>query len=127
MEITFSDWVPVTDSSSVGEVRRTALFAAQRLGFDETRSGELALLATEVSRNVLLHGGGGQIVLAGLNEGHGSVARILALDQGAGIANVPQAMADGYSTIGTMGAGLGAMKRIATRSEERRVGKECLE
>ena len=114
MEITFSEWVPVIDSSSVGEVRRTALLAAHRLGFDETRSGELALLATEVSRNVLLHGGGGQIVLAGMNEGQGPVARILALDQGAGIANIPQAMADGYSTIGTMGAGLGAMKRIAT-------------
>lgn len=114
MEIAFSDSVAITDASSVGEARRTALFAAHRLGFDETRSGELALLATEVSRNVLLHGGGGQVVLAGMNEGQGPVARILALDQGAGIANVPQAMADGYSTGGTMGAGMGAMKRIAT-------------
>ncbi|HUB28284.1 MAG TPA: SpoIIE family protein phosphatase [Terracidiphilus sp.] len=112
--MTFAEWVPVTDASSVGEVRRTALSAAHRLGFDETRSGELALLATEASRNVLVHGGGGQVVLAGVNQGNGPLARILALDRGTGIANLAKAMTDGYSTSGTMGGGLGAMKRIAT-------------
>jgi anti-sigma regulatory factor (Ser/Thr protein kinase) len=114
MEIAFTQWVPVTDASSVGEVRRSAAMTAHRLGFDETRSGELALLATEASRNVLIHGGGGQVVLAGMNDGSGPAARILAIDQGAGIPNVPRAMSDGYSTAGTMGGGLGAMKRIAT-------------
>ncbi|HEY6491396.1 MAG TPA: SpoIIE family protein phosphatase [Terracidiphilus sp.] len=117
MEIDFTEWVSVTDASSVGEVRRRALSAAQRLGFDETRSGELALLATEASRNVLVHGGGGQVVLAGMNQGRGPSVRILALDRGAGIPNLGQAMADGYSTAGTPGSGLGAMKRIATALE----------
>ncbi len=117
MEIAFTEWVPVTDASSVGEVRRTALSAAQRLGFDETRSGELALLATEASRNILVHGGGGQVVLTGINQPGGPMARILALDSGAGIPNLAEAMADGYSTSGTMGGGLGAMKRIASGLE----------
>jgi anti-sigma regulatory factor (Ser/Thr protein kinase) len=117
MEIDFTEWISVADASSVGEVRRTALSAARRLGFDETRSGELALLATEASRNVLIHGGGGQVALVGVNEGASPIARILALDRGPGIANIPQAMADGYSTAGTMGEGLGAMKRIATELE----------
>jgi anti-sigma regulatory factor (Ser/Thr protein kinase)/serine/threonine protein phosphatase PrpC len=91
--------------------------AAHRLGFDETRAGELALLATEASRNVLIHGGGGQVVLTGMNDGSGPVVRILAIDQGGGIPDVPQAMSDGYSTTGTMGGGLGAMQRIATSLE----------
>ncbi len=117
MEITFSEWVAVTDASSVGEVRRTALFVAQRLGFDETRSGELALLATEVSRNVLLHGAGGEVVLIGITDEAGPLARILAMDRGGGIANIADAMSDGYSTSGTMGGGLGAIKRIATKLE----------
>ena len=65
MEIAFSQWVAVTDASSVGEVRRTAQSAAQRMGLDETQSGELALLATEVSRNVLIHGDGGEVVAGG--------------------------------------------------------------
>ena len=114
MEITCTEWVTVTDSSSVGEVRRTALSVAQRLAFDETRSGELALLVTEAARNVLTHGGGGHVVVAGTRERGGSMARILALDRGAGISDLPRAMADGYSTAGTPGGGLGAMKRIAS-------------
>lgn len=117
MEIAFTEWIPITDSSSVGEARRTALMAAQRLGFNETKSGELALLATESSRNVLLHGGGGQMVVAGMKGENQPVARILAMDKGPGIANIAQAMTDGYSTAGTMGAGMGAMKRMATTLE----------
>jgi len=117
MEIAFTELVAVTDGSSVGEVRRAAQFAAQRLQLDETRAGQLALLATEASRNVLVHGGGGQVVVAGINEGGGPVARILAMDKGPGIADVTRAMSDGYSTAGTMGEGLGAMKRIATALE----------
>jgi len=115
MEIAFAECVSVTDESSVGEVRRSAAMTAHRLDLDEIRAGELALLATEVSRNVLVHGGGGEVVLAGIRDGDGPVARILALDKGEGIGNVGRALSDGYSTAGTMGGGLGAMKRIATR------------
>lgn len=112
-----NEYVAVTDASSVGEVRRTALLVAQRLGFDETRSGEFALLATEVSRNVLVHGNGGEVVLIGTKEQDAPTARILALDKGPGIPNMAKAMIDGYSTAGTMGGGLGAMKRIANKLE----------
>jgi anti-sigma regulatory factor (Ser/Thr protein kinase) len=94
-----------------------ALLAAQRLEFDETRSGEFALLATESARNVLIHGGEGQVLIAGMRDGGAVVARILAMDKGPGIANIAQAMSDGYSTAGTMGGGLGAMKRLATALE----------
>ena len=117
MEVACTEWIPVTDASSVGEARRRALLTAQRLGFDESRSGELALLATESSRNVLLHGGGGEVVILGMQEERRALARILAMDRGPSIANVAQAMTDGYSTGGTMGAGMGAMQRIATSLE----------
>jgi anti-sigma regulatory factor (Ser/Thr protein kinase) len=115
MEVTFTEWVPVTDSSSVGEARRKALLVAQKLGLDETRSGEFALLATESSRNVLIHGGGGQLVIAAMQDDERKLARILAIDRGPGIANLTQAMTDGYSTAGTMGGGMGAMQRMTSR------------
>jgi anti-sigma regulatory factor (Ser/Thr protein kinase) len=117
MEIVFTEWIPVTDASSVGAVRRAAQGAARKLEFDETRAGELSLLATEVSRNVLVHGGGGQVIVSGMDLGNARTARILAMDNGTGIANLPQAMSDGFSTAGTPGGGLGAMKRIATQFE----------
>lgn len=114
MEVTFTEHVTVKDTTSVGEARRMAQLLAQRLGFDDTRSGEFALLATEVSRNVLVHGGGGQVVVTGHLENDEAVGRILAMDKGPGIANVAKAMSDGFSTAGTMGGGMGAMKRIAS-------------
>lgn len=117
MEVTSTEWVPVTDESSVGEARRKSQLIAQRLGFDDVRAGEIALLATESSRNVLLHGGGGQLVISAMADHDRRVARILAMDRGTGIANVTQAMADGYSTAGTMGVGMGTMKRIASALE----------
>ena len=115
--MSLSEWVPVTDTASVGEVRRTALGMAQRLGFDETRAGELSLLATEVTRNVLVHGGGGQVIVGGFKDGGPPRAHLLAIDSGPGIGDVARAMEDGFSTAGTMGAGLGAMKRIASQLE----------
>lgn len=117
MEVACTEWIPITDASSVGEARRRALLIGQKIGFDETRSGELALLATESSRNVLVHGGGGEVVIVGMRAERHAVARIVAMDNGPGIANVAQAMADGYSTAGTMGGGMGAMRRIATKLE----------
>jgi anti-sigma regulatory factor (Ser/Thr protein kinase) len=117
MEVAITEWIPITDTSSVGEARRRALLAAQQIGFDESRSGELALLVTESSRNVLIHGGGGEIVISAMQDEGRPLARILAMDSGPGIANVAQAMADGYSTAGTMGGGMGAMQRLATALE----------
>jgi anti-sigma regulatory factor (Ser/Thr protein kinase) len=117
MEVAFTEWIPITDESSVGDARRRALLIAQRIGFNEPRSGELALLATESSRNVLIHGKGGEVVILGMQENGKALARILAMDSGPGIANVAQAMADGYSTAGTMGGGMGAMRRMAATLE----------
>jgi anti-sigma regulatory factor (Ser/Thr protein kinase) len=117
MEVAFTEFVAVTDQSSVGEVRRTAQFAAQRLELDETRAGELTLLATEASRNTLIHGGGGQVIFVGTRNGAGSLIRILAMDKGTGISNIADAMSDGYSTAGTPGGGMGAMKRMANKLE----------
>ena len=59
----------------------------------------------------------GEVVISGSNDTIGPVARILAMDKVTGIANIAEAMSDGYSTAGTMGGGLGAMKRMATRLE----------
>lgn len=117
MEIASTEYVAITDSSSIGEARRRGLLLAEKLGFDEARCGEFALLITEVTRNILGHAQSGQTIMMGLKNSLGSVARVLALDKGPGITDVARAMHDGYSTAGTMGGGLGAMKRLATTLE----------
>jgi anti-sigma regulatory factor (Ser/Thr protein kinase) len=110
--------IALTDLTSVGEARRAGARMAAELGFNETRSGELAILITEAARNAVVHGGGGQIVLSALNSGQGPRRiDVMVLDKGTGIKDLSKALQDGYSTGGTPGTGLGAMQRMANAFE----------
>ena len=86
---------------------------AASLGLNETKSGETAIVITEAARNAVIYGGGGQLVLSGIKSKHGTRMEILALDRGPGISDLSRALQDGYSTGGTPGTGLGAIKRLA--------------
>jgi anti-sigma regulatory factor (Ser/Thr protein kinase) len=95
-------------------VRRLATSMAGRLGFDEQDQGRVALVLTEAANNAVLHGGGGEIVLRCF---HGSAPGIEAIiaDRGPGMADLGRALRDGYSTAGTSGSGLGAVKRLSNK------------
>ena len=86
---------------------------AASLGLNETKSGEIAIVITEAARNAVVYGGGGQLVLSGIKSNTETRMEMLALDRGPGIADVSRALQDGYSTGGTPGTGLGAIKRMA--------------
>ncbi|HEX5434202.1 MAG TPA: SpoIIE family protein phosphatase [Candidatus Angelobacter sp.] len=108
--------VPLPDLTSVSEARRALQKVAIPLGMDEIKAGEAAIIVTEAARNAVVHGGGGQLLLAGSRRGESEETRllILALDSGHGIADLPRAMQDGFSTGSTPGTGLGAIRRLAT-------------
>jgi anti-sigma regulatory factor (Ser/Thr protein kinase) len=82
------------------------------MGYNETQAGQVAIVVTELAQNVLRHGGGGEI-LAGADPERPAGLEIMALDRGPGIADVAACLRDGYSTGGTPGNGLGAVKRLA--------------
>lgn len=104
---------PVTDSSHVASVRRAAADLAARQGFDATRCGEAAIVATEAATNILKHAGQGEILLRPLHD-HGEAGiELLAIDNGPGMASLPASMEDGRSTAGSYGVGLGAMARLS--------------
>jgi anti-sigma regulatory factor (Ser/Thr protein kinase) len=84
---------------------------AARQGFGATDSGKVALVATELATNILKHGNGGEILVGPFGEGTDGGIELIALDKGPGIANVAASLADGYSTAGTAGKGLGAVAR----------------
>jgi anti-sigma regulatory factor (Ser/Thr protein kinase) len=103
----------VDETSKVGDARRRATFLAGHLGFDETAQGKVALVVTEVASNLVKHGGGGELIVQGLEyETGGEGLEIYALDSGRGIHDVDQCLADGYSTAGSPGTGLGAINRL---------------
>src|SRR5690349_9603265 len=104
--------VPVSEPSELAAARRAAVSCAHRLQFDETDTGRVALVATEMATNVLKHGGGGELVVrAALGAGESAV-EVIALDRGPGM-NAALCLTDGYSTTGTPGLGLGAVRRAS--------------
>ncbi|MBB3192747.1 SpoIIE family protein phosphatase [Roseateles terrae] len=106
---------PIEDASQVGEARRAALQLASGLGFDAEASGRLALIVTELGTNLHRHVGPGRQAALLMAAVDGEV-EVLSLDQGPGM-DVHRCLQDGYSTGGTAGTGLGAVRRMAARFE----------
>jgi anti-sigma regulatory factor (Ser/Thr protein kinase) len=108
--------VPVHDSTRVRDARVAAEEAAALVGLDEERTAAAALVATELATNLLKHARGGQLLVdmvpppAGRG---GVVVQIAAVDHGPGMADVPTAFGDGFSTAGSLGAGLGTCRRVS--------------
>jgi len=106
---------PIQDLSQVGESRRVGQDLAQRLAFDETQAGKLAIVITELGNNIIKHGAAdGELLLRTLQHNGETIGlEVLAIDNGRGMDNVNRNMVDGYSTAGTSGTGLGAVRRLA--------------
>lgn len=68
--------------------------------------------ASELARNLLIYGGGGEVVLEQLQEGLRKGLRISFIDQGPGIPDVELALKDGFTSGKGMGLGLGGAKRL---------------
>lgn len=106
----------IDDSSKVGEARR----AAQTLATFELTAeiaGKVSIAATELANNLLLHAGGGELLIQTLGDDDAAVIELLAIDRGPGMADIERCLRDGFSTAGTSGTGLGAVRRLATDFE----------
>lgn len=106
-------WVRTADPSVIGAVRRSAVALATAAGFDQSRTGQVAVAVTEAVSNLVKHATEGTVLVRPHLERTGAV-ELVAVDRGPGIADVARALRDGYSTSGTLGIGLGAIARMAT-------------
>ncbi|WP_017653294.1 ATP-binding SpoIIE family protein phosphatase [Fortiea contorta] len=109
--------IAITESSQTGEARRVAIALATRLGFQETERGKVGIVVTEIASNLIQHGHGGVLLLRAIQ--HHSVVgiEILSLDKGRGMVDVDECLQDGFSTAGTLGHGLGAIRRLSNLFE----------
>ncbi|UBF23817.1 SpoIIE family protein phosphatase [Kovacikia minuta CCNUW1] len=107
----------ISESSQPGEARRTALALASRLGFKETERGKVGIVVTEVANNLVQHGQGGVLLLRVIEQQSTIGIEILALDKGPGILDPDECLQDGFSTAGTAGNGLGAIRRLSNLFE----------
>jgi len=107
--------IQVSESSQIGEARRKAAALAEtRLG--TARGGDVALATTELATNLVKHGKGGHILVQPLQNGNCGL-RIMGVDKGPGIRDFSRALSDGQSTAGSLGGGLGAIRRICDSFE----------
>ena len=105
--------VPVGDLSRVGEARRAADTLARQCGMDETVRGTLGIVVTEAATNLARHAREGYILLRDTADIGRAGVEMLAVDRGPGMHDLARHFEDGFSTGGTPGHGLGAMRRQA--------------
>lgn len=105
--------IPVSDLSQVGEARRIVARLCGGLQFGETQKGRLAIIATELATNLVRHAGEGRLLVQEIATAAGAAFELVSIDKGRGIAHVDKALVDGYSTGGTAGHGLGAIRRLS--------------
>ena len=111
----FSRHLRVLESGNVGEARRLVSALCRTLGFSETRTAEAAIVVTELATNLVKHtgGAGGDLVLRPMTVTGAVGLEILCWDKGPGMVNSAESLRDGYSTTGTLGVGLGAVRRLS--------------
>lgn len=115
---------PLKTSNDVLVARQRVRQLAVELRFSLVDQTKLVTAASELARNVLDHGKGGEMMIDVLNEGLRSGLRLVFEDQGPGIPDIEQALKDGFTTGGGMGLGLGGSKRLVNDfSIESQVGK----
>ncbi|WP_179885835.1 ATP-binding SpoIIE family protein phosphatase [Streptomyces sp. ms115] len=93
--------------------RGAAATLARRIGLDGYRASEVALAVTEAATNLQRHARDGALLLRVLRTSDRAGVEFLTVDTGPGMADVEAALADGTSSGGTLGIGLGAVVRLA--------------
>ncbi len=109
--------VDVVGDDQVSAARRAANLLAREQGFGDEDAGRVALVATEMSTNLVKHGHGGRLLIGTLALPDRRGLRLMAIDRGPGIPDTARSVRDGYSSAGTAGTGLGAMIRMSDRFE----------
>ncbi|MFC8722405.1 ATP-binding protein [Kitasatospora sp. NPDC057198] len=105
-------WFRHSDSLPAA-ARGTARQLAHRIGLLPERVGEVALAVSEAATNLRRHAVDGAMVLRVVRTDTEAALEFLTVDSGPGMADVPAALADGYSSGPTLGIGLGAVARLA--------------
>jgi serine/threonine-protein kinase RsbT len=107
------DTLPLARDEHVVIVRQAVRQRAIELGFSLVDQTKIVTAASELARNTIQHGGGGEALIETVNDGARRGLRLTFEDRGPGIPDIPLAMKDGYTTSGGLGLGLSGAKRLS--------------
>jgi serine/threonine-protein kinase RsbT len=104
--------LPMRTPEDIVRMRQFVREQAAAMGFSLVDQTKLVTAASELARNTMVYGGGGEVAIRPLAEGARRGLRLAFVDNGPGIADIALAMKDGYTTGGGLGLGLGGAKRL---------------
>ena len=109
----------IRSSDDIVKIRQITRESALTQSFSLVDQTKIVTAASELARNTLEHGGGGEVRIQILQEGARRGVRLTFTDHGPGIADLGQAMKDGFTTGGGMGLGLSGSKRLVNEFDIR--------
>lgn len=114
----------VNSASDIVRVRQRVREVSIQLKFGLVDQTKMVTAASELARNVLVHGKGGRCRIQVVENGTHQGLRLVFEDDGPGIPDIELAMKDGYTTGGGLGLGLSGSKRLVSDFEiQSQVGK----
>ncbi len=116
--------LPLKSSNDIVMARQKVRHWAIELHFSLVDQTKLVTAASELARNTLNYGKGGEMTIETMNSGSRAGLRLTFEDHGPGIPDLEMALKDGYTTGSGMGLGLGGSKRLVNEFNiETEVGK----
>ena len=107
-----SEEFPIRVEDDVVRIRQGCREWSIELGFSLVDQTKIVTAASELARNTKVYGGGGAMLMESLEEGGRRGLRLTFTDQGPGIADIQQALKDGFTSGNGLGLGLGGARRL---------------
>jgi anti-sigma regulatory factor (Ser/Thr protein kinase) len=114
MEFNAHHSFPVADRSYLALTKREIQKLTESYGFSENKQGKIDIIISELASNLVKHTThGGELLVKPVGKDKVTGIEIISVDNGPGMADIPRMMEDGYSTLGSQGEGLGAIRRLS--------------
>ncbi|MBS4219437.1 anti-sigma regulatory factor [Bacillus sp. FJAT-49711] len=104
--------VKILNEWDIVAVRQLGRNVAKELGFGTVDQARITTAISELARNIFLYAGQGEVCIIKEQQNSKNGLKIIAKDNGPGIADIRRVMEDGYTTSGGLGAGLPGVKRL---------------
>jgi len=109
--------VAVKSDQDIVAARQQGRSLATALGFSSSDATLIATAISELARNIVTYAKSGEIRIAAVDGSGRQGIQIAAHDHGPGISDIALALRDGFSTSGSLGLGLGGVKRLVDEFE----------